>query len=149
MMTQSTCSKSLFGIVLFLSLAANVFFGGMFVGKHIYGAPPSAQKIGMLIKAFKGLSDESKQNALAVVDKDWPAVQEQLRAVRDKRDAVKKILVQENYSEEELDKALAAVRTQVDKLMDAGQTLGKNALGSITPEERIKLIKKLPRPPAE
>lgn len=149
MTMQNSCSKTCLGVLLFLSLTANVFLGGVLAGKHYFGGPVSEKKIVKVIKAFKGLSAESKQKAIASVEKDWPAVKAQLDAVRDKRDAVKKILVLEEYSEAELDKALAAVREQVNKLMDAGQTLGKNALGSITPEERVNLIKKLPRPPAE
>lgn len=149
MTTEKGVSKKCLGVLLFLSLTANVFLGGVVVGKHYFGGTMNGQKIVRLIKTFGGLSAESQQKAIASVEKDWPAVREQFKAVREKRDAVKKILVQKEYSEEELDKAMDAVRAQVDLLMQAGQVLGKNALGTITPEERIKLIEKLPRPPAE
>lgn len=149
MTTQITCSRPVIGIILFLSLAANVFMGGMLAGKEKYGGSMNGQRIVKAIEAVKGLSPESRQKALAAVRQDWPAVKVQIDAVREKRDAVKKILAQKEYSEAELDQALAAVRAQVNDLMDAGQTLGKNALASVTPEERQKLIKMLPHPPAE
>lgn len=149
MTTEKSCSKKCLGILLFISLTANVFLGGVVAGKHYFGGHMNEKKLVRLIKTFGGLSAESQQKAIASVEKDWPAVKEQFAAVREKRDAVKNILVQKDYSEEELDKAMTAVREQVDKLLLAGQVLGKNALGSITPEERVNLIKKLPRPPAE
>jgi hypothetical protein len=151
-MTTQTCSKSCLGIILFLSLTANVFFGGVLSGKHFFGGDDGiggGVQIGKVIKAFRGLSDESREKAMAAAEKSWPDVQKSLKAVREKRDAVKKILAQPEYKQEDLDKAFAEVRAEVNKLMEAGQVLGSDILRELTPEERLKLIKKLPRPPAE
>lgn len=151
MTTQISCSKPLIGIILFLSLMANVFMGGMLVGKSHFGggAGMLGFKPGKVIAAFQNLSDESRTKAVAAVEKDWPAVQAQLKTVREKRDAVKKLLAQPEYSDADLDKAMGEVREEVNKLIDNAQTLGKDVLKSITPEERQKLIHMLPRPPAE
>jgi hypothetical protein len=150
MTTQISCSKPLFGILLFLSLTANVFFGGMVVGKHMYGGEGMGGfKVGKLLSALQSLSPESRDKAVASAEKDWPAVQAQLKAVREKRDAVKQLLVKPEYKEEDLDKAMSDVRTEVNKLIDTAQTLGKGVLKNVTPEERQKLIRMLPRPPAE
>ncbi len=149
MTTQISCSKPLIGILLFLSLTANVFFGGMVVGKHMYGGDLGGFKVGKLLGALQSLSPESRDKAVASAEKDWPAVQAQLKAVREKRDAVKQLLVKPDYKEEDLDKAMADVRTELNKLIDVAQTLGKGVLKNVTPEERQKLIRMLPRPPAE
>ncbi|MCC7037820.1 MAG: periplasmic heavy metal sensor, partial [Alphaproteobacteria bacterium] len=119
--------------------------------KHFFGGDGagSGMQIGKVIKAFHGLSDESREKALAAAEKSWPDVQKSLKAVREKRDAVKKILAQPEYKQEDLDKAFAEVRAEVNKLMEAGQVLGSDILRELTPEERLKLLKKLPRPPAE
>lgn len=152
-MTTQTCSKSYLGIILFLSLTANVFLGGVVAGKHFFGGGGDGvgggMQIGKVIKAFRGLSDDSREKAMAAAEKSWPDVQKSLKAVREKRDAVKKIVAQPDYKQEDLDKAFAEVRAEVNKLMEAGQVLGSDILRNITPEERLMLLKKLPRPPAE
>lgn len=149
-MTTQNCSKSCLGIILFLSLTANVFLGGVLAGKHFFGGDAGGgMQIGKVIKAFRGLSDESREKAMAAAEKNWPEVQKSLKAVREKRDVVKKILAQPEYKQEDLDKAFAEVRAEVNNLMVSGQALGSDILRELTPEERLKLIKKLPRPPAE
>lgn len=149
MTTQISCSKPLFGIILFLSLTANIFFGGMMVGKHMYGLDGAGFQVGKLVSALQTLSPESRDKAIDVAKKDWPAVKTGLDAVREKREAVKKLLVQPEYKDADLDKAMADVKSEVDKLIDAAQVLGKDVLKTITPEERQKLIRMLPHPPAE
>lgn len=134
---------------MFLSLTANIFFGGVLVGKHMYGADGPGFQVGKLLGALQSLSPESRDKAVAAAEKDWPAVRDELKAVREKRDVVKKLLVQPEYKDENLDKAMGEVKAEVGKLIDAGQSLGKDVLKSVTPEERQKLIKMLPRPPAE
>lgn len=149
-MTQITYSKPLVGIVLFISLMANVFMGGMLVGKHKYGLGDGAGfRAGKFIEAFRDLSPETREKAKTAVKDGWPVIKERLEAVREKRDAVKKIVLQKEYKDEDLDKAFAAVREEVNKLMDEGQKLGKSVLKNLTPEEREQFIRKLPSPPAE
>ena len=148
MTTQISCSKPFIGIILFLSLTANVFLGGMMAGKEMFGASAPAFQIGKLISMFQGLSEDSRAKAVAAAQKDWPAVQAALKDVRVKRDAVKELLAQKEYKQADLDKDFAAVRASVDKLMEAGQVLGSDVAKSVTPEERQKIIKMLPRPPA-
>ena len=152
-MTTQTCSKSYLGIILFLSLTANVFLGGVVAGKHFFGGGGDClgggMGIGKVAKAFRGLSDESREKAKTAAEKNWPEVRASLKAVREKREAVKKVLAQPDYKQEDLDKAFAEVRAEVNHLMEAGQALGSDVLRVITPEERLKLIQKLPRPPAE
>lgn len=152
-MTTQNCSKSCLGIILFLSLTANVFLGGMVAGKHFFGGGDGfgggGMGMGKVAKAFRSLSDESRDKATAAAKENWPEVRKSLKAVREKREAVKKVLAQPDYKQEDLDKAFAEVRAEVNKLMEAGQALGSDVLRVITPEERLKLIQKLPRPPAE
>ncbi len=151
-MTTQSCSKSCIGIVLFLSLTANIFLGGVLAGKHFFGGGDGfggGMQIGKLAKAFTGLSDESRNKAMAAAGKSWPAVKESLKAVRVKREVVKEILAQPEYKQEDLDKAFADVRAEVDKLMETGQALGSDVARVLTPEERMKLIQMLPNPPAK
>lgn len=151
-MTTQNCSKSCLGIILFLSLTANVFLGGVVAGKYFFGGGDGfggGMGMGKVAKAFRSLSDESRDKATAAAKENWPEVKKSLKAVREKREAVKKVLAQPDYKQEDLDKAFADVRAEVNKLMEAGQALGSDVLRVITPEERLKLIQKLPRPPAE
>lgn len=137
-----TCSKPVVGFLVFLSLAANVFFAGMLVGKQIYGGTGDG-KIGVLISSFKDLSPASRSKAVDAAQKDWPVIRAQLEDLRQKRAAVKAILAQPEYRQEDLDKAFADVRASVDKAMAAGQGMVGDIAGALTPEERIKLIKSL------
>ena len=141
-----TCSKPAIGLLVFLSLAANVFFAGMLVGKQVY-AGAGEGKIGILISAFKDLSPESRGKAIDVAQKDWPALQAQITELRKQRDAVKAVLMQPDYKQEDLDKAFADVRTAVDKTMAAGQGMVGDIAGTMTKEERLKLISSLQKTP--
>ncbi len=143
---MGACSKSCMGWVLLISLALNLFFGGLLVGKHIY-AGNGGGKIAQVISAFSDLNPDSRTKAMAAAEKDWPAIQKQLKDVKAKRDAVKKILAQDAYKQEDLDKAFAEVRTSVDALLEKGQVLGSDIAGSLTTEERQKLIQNLPNGP--
>lgn len=135
-------SKPLVGFIVFLSLAANVFFGGMLVGKHVYGGPGDG-KFGVLVSALKDLSPDSRGKAIDTAGKDWPKVQKQLEELRQKREAVKAILASPDYKQADLDKAFAGVRAAVDKTIEAGQGMVGDLAADLTPEERIKLVKSL------
>ena len=143
---NSGCSKSCMGWVMLISLALNLFLGGMLLSKHIY-AGQGGSRIAQVVSALSDLNPDSRSKAIAAAEKDWPAIQKQLKDVKAKRDAVKKILTQDEYKQEDLDKAFADVRTSVDALMEKGQVLGSDIAGSLTKEERQKLIKNLPNGP--
>jgi len=145
-MMNVQCSKPVVGFLMFLSLAANVFFAGMLVGKQVYGGAAEG-KLGILVSSVKDLSPDSRSKAIDTVGKDWPKVQAQLDDLRKKRDAVKAILIQPAYKQADLDKAFADVRTAADKTIEAGQDMIGDLAGDLTPDERTKLVKALQRAP--
>lgn len=132
-------AKPYIGLILLLSLAANIFFGGLLLGKHIYGGTGGG-KISAVVSIFKGLSPDSREKAIAAVEKDWPGIQQKLKDLRAKRAVVKNILMQDKYDQKDLDKAYADVRAAVDALLEKGQGLGGDIAGGLTVEERQKLV---------
>jgi len=132
-------AKPYLGIILLLSLAANIFFGGMLVGQRIYGGAGGG-KIGAIVSNFKSLSPEGRDAAIAAVEKDWPDIKKSLKDLKAKRAVVKNILLQDKYDQKDLDKAYADVRKAVDALLEKGQGLGGDIAGGLSPDERKKLV---------
>ncbi|HYD17640.1 MAG TPA: periplasmic heavy metal sensor [Patescibacteria group bacterium] len=149
-MTMTTDRTKLWlGVLLFLSLTANVFLGGIVAGRHMGpgrlgmgGEPPVAK----LMKSFRDLSPESRRKARAAAEESFPAVRQQMKIVREKRGRVKDIMAQPDYKQEDLDRAFKEVREETQKLMTLGQALGSDIAKALPPEERKKFLDSMPAP---
>jgi len=131
------CGRAVVGLVLFLSLAGNIYMAGRMAGSR----GPHFGKLATVVEAFADLSPESRGKAVDIVKKNWPEVQKQLKAIRATRQEVKKILSAPTYKRTDLEKKFAELRAEVTTLQKTGQEAAADIAGAITPEERLKLCK--------
>lgn len=148
-MSDTVCKKTSFWIygALFLSLAANMFMGGLLMSR--YGTPPAAQRIERLSEAaknFRTLPPETRDKVKAELKKELPQVREMLGDIRAKRLAVRQVLEQKDYDKAALQKAFDELYKSVDALQLHGQKMVVDMAESLTPEERIALLKAMPKP---
>ena len=149
-MTDTTCKKHLWlYAVLFLSIAANVFLAGIVLGRQSAqpaAATARAERLMNAAKGFQALAPETRQKVKAAVKADLPQLKALRDDIRERRMAVRTILSQETYDKAELEQAFADLYKSVDALQLHGQQLVLQVADSMTPEERVNLLKALPKP---
>jgi uncharacterized membrane protein len=145
--TTAKSNKSWVGILLFLSLGVNIFLGGVVWGRGDHGVRADrVEKVVTAMKSFQQLSPETREKAKAQFKEEWPAIQEQAKGIRTKRQEVRKLLEQENYDAEALDKAFADLRDAVNQVQLDGQKLIIQLAADMSPEERVAFVKNMPKP---
>jgi Spy/CpxP family protein refolding chaperone len=138
---KNTSLKVVIGAVLFLSLSANMALAGMVAGNH--AATSAIEKIGNALAAFADLSGDSRDKAVGIFKAKWPDMQKQLGDIKQKREEVKQILAKPDYKRADAEKVMADLRKDVTQLQEEGQTMALDIADSITPQERVELMKKL------
>jgi len=134
---KKTAAKTIFGAAFILSLTANVAAAGAFAGG---GATPVLGKVAAAITAFADLSPESRGKTIDIVKNDWPDIQKQIAAVREKHKAVKDLLATADYQRADAEKLMIEVRAETAALQEKGQNLALDIADQLTPAERAKLI---------
>ena len=151
-MTDTLCKKTFWiYAVLFLSVTANVFLAGVVLGRH--GAQPAAgaastraERLMDTAKGFQALKPETREKVKTAIRGDLPQLKALRDDIRERRTAVRTILSQETYDKAELEQAFADLYKSVDALQLHGQQLVLQVADSMTPEERVNLLKALPKP---
>lgn len=134
------------GICLFVSLAANIFLAGMVFGQKDGGKFPRGEKLMATIGALKEVSPESRAKAKELVKADWPKIQQDLKDIREKRQAVRGLLEQPGYDPAALEQSFADLRGAVGDMQTEAHQLVSKIAAALTPEERIAFMKALPKP---
>jgi len=133
--------------LLFVSLTFNVFMAGIVFGRA--GTPLAAvraERLAEAAKSFRSLSPETRDKVKTAVKDEWPEVKDMLGDIRTKRAAVRSILEQPEYDRAALEKAFADLYKSVDALQLQGQKVILKVADTMTPEERVTLLKSLPKP---
>lgn len=136
---QKTSVKVIVGIILFLSLAANMALAGMVAATR----NNPVQKIATALAAFADLSDNSRDKAVDIVKAKWPDIQKQIKDIKAKRAEVKDMLAKPDYKRADAEKIMADIRADVTQLQAEGQTMALDIADAVTPQERMELIKKV------
>lgn len=148
-MSENSCKKNFWiYTVLFLSIVGNVFMAGILAGR--YGMPPVAQRMeraAEAVKSFRSLPPETRDKVKTVLKKELPQVREMLGDIREKRGNVRSVLEQKDYDKSALQKAFDELYQSVDALQLHGQKIVVDMAESLTPEERVALLKAMPKPP--
>jgi uncharacterized membrane protein len=145
MQNQGSCFKIIVGIVLFLSLAANVFMFGMVAGDKGSASDRMArfEKIGTALASYSDLSDGSQEKVKAIVKRELPEIKKQAQEMKARREQIKELFKQPDFKREEVEKLFAEQREALTALQTRGQNLGLDVAESITPEERAKVLETL------
>ncbi len=149
-MTDTLCKKSFWlYALLFLSMTANVFLGAVVLGRHSAQPATAAARVERLMdtaQGFQALKPETREKVKSAIKADLPQLKALRADIRERRMAVRAILSQENYDKAELEKAFADLYQSVDALQRHGQQLVLQVADSMTPDERVNLLKALPKP---
>lgn len=150
-MTDTLCKKTFWiYAALFLSVTANVFLAGIVLGRQ--SAQPAAtasarvERLMDTAKGFQALKPETREKVKSAIKADLPQLKALRDDIRERRTAVRTILSQEAYDKAELEQAFADLYKSVDALQLHGQQLVLQVADSMTPEERVNLLKALPKP---
>ncbi len=150
-MTDTLCKKTFWiYAALFLSVTANVFLAGIVFGRQ--GAQPAAasntraERLMDTAKGLQALKPETREKVKTAIRGDLPQLKSLRDDIRERRMAVRNILSQENYDKAELEQAFADMYKSVDALQLHGQKLVLQLADTMTPEERVNLLKALPKP---
>jgi len=145
-MNKQVVLRSLFGAAFILSLTANVATAGVVAGGGLGGTPVIA-KIAAAMTAFADLSPETRDKTVDIVKAGWPAVQDKLKDIRDKREEVKDLMAKPDYKRADAEKILADIRTDVSALQEKGQTIALDVADVMTPQERAHVIEQISAKP--
>lgn len=128
------------GALLLLSLLANLFVGGWWLGRAWHdgrhgdhGGPPGFQR-------FIGQApDEARPILREVFARHDDALRQRFDAVREARHAVREALDAEPFSRAHLDEALATLRTRSSAVQDLMHTTLGDAAERLPPDARRQL----------
>jgi uncharacterized membrane protein len=139
---QNNCSsKIIIGIILFLSLSANVFMFGMVTGRGgADGRMARFEKIGNALASYSDLSDASQEKVKAIVKRDLPDIKKQAEEMKERRQLIKAELLKPDYKREDVEKIYAQQREALTALQTRGQAMALDLADSLSPEERAKVL---------
>ncbi len=137
--------RGIWGLILIVSLGANLFFGGLVLGRlaGAYGGgppgpPPLLRGPG---DAFDGLGDEHRKKAWRHLDDRTGELRERSKALMSARGAVAEALVAEPFDKAVLEQAFADLREASDATQSALHTIIVNAAEGLPADERGRLLK--------
>lgn len=143
MQNQGSCFKIIVGIILFLSLAGNVFMFGMVAGGKGADRMARFEKIGTALSSYADLSDGSQEKVKTILKRELPEIKKEAAAMKEKRQQIKAILVKPDYKREDVEKIYAELRSDLSALQTRGQNMALDLADSMTPEERAKVLEAL------
>lgn len=145
MQNQGSSFKIIVGIILFLSLAGNVFMFGMVAGGKGNDRAARFEKIGTALASYSDLSDASQEKVKAIVKRELPEIKKEAAAMKERREQIRALFKQPDLKREEVEKLFAEQRAALTALQTRGQTMGLDLAESMTPEERAKVLEALGR----
>ena len=143
MQNQGSSFKIIVGIILFLSLAGNVFMFGMVAGGKGADRMARFEKIGTALSSYADLGDDSREKVKTILKRELPEIKKAAAAMKEKRQQIKAILVKPDYKREDVEKIYAELRSDLSALQTRGQNMALDLADSMTPEERAKVLEAL------
>lgn len=124
-------------VVLALSLALNLFIGGLAAGRALFGRGMPGLERG-IAQFIEGVPPDARGAVRDSLLEHRPALADSVAALQDARRAVGELLRRPDLTREELDRALATVRERFAALqLQAHEAVAEAAL-SLPPEVRAK-----------
>ncbi|HEY9234716.1 MULTISPECIES: periplasmic heavy metal sensor [Phenylobacterium] len=141
-------------IVLFVSLALNLFLigtvaGGLVVGQRFRAAHPMPARVGVqppLWRAADGLSQEQRNAYRAALRSGGPQMRDAMRQVRVARQDAWRALADEPFDAAAARRRLAEIRTQEARARGLVDDKVVDFAAGLSPAERTILVKGLTEP---
>ncbi|MEZ0262801.1 MAG: periplasmic heavy metal sensor [Alphaproteobacteria bacterium] len=143
MQNQGSCFKISVGVVLFLSLAGNVFMFGMVAGGKGVDRMARFEKIGTAIASYADLSDGSQEKVKVILKRELPEIKKEAKAMKERGEQIKALFLKPDFKRDEVEKLFAEQRSALTAIQTRGQNLGLDLADSMTPEERAKVVEAL------
>ena len=137
---KTKCLPVVLGLLLFLSLAGNVFLGGLTIAHR--GTGPGRRAAFM--SALSNLSPASRDKANATLHADMPAIRKKLALLREQRARLRTILGAPDYDRAQAATLMAQIRDNTAATQKLAQDMMLEIGGEITPAERAVIVKVLP-----
>ncbi len=138
-------------IALFVSVAINMFLGGLFVGRHLQPEPETAAVSAetratggrplraLLQRMAAKLEPEDRQTFRAAVQEHRVALRTAGARVAEARRNLRRTLTADAFDRGEIDAAFAEVRTRTGEFHEVLQVAVSDAVGRLGPEARRRL----------
>lgn len=147
--------RRVFGILLTVSLAVNLFVVGILIGVVATGGGPWAHR-GLdpwaggfqASPAFMALEPESRQLAIERFQENEDALRDQTRALRRAQREVVRTMAAESFDPAAAGEALQALRRQTDAIQEIIHNYLVDLSRNLTPDERERLGRSIFRGPA-
>jgi uncharacterized membrane protein len=131
--------------LLVVSLAANLFFGGLLAGRFTGQVPQESQTRRSIQAMLAPLPDAKRELVRREIGAAMPQVREQFAALQKARTALAEEMVKPTPDRAALERGFAAVQTHTTAIGAALQQAMVRALPALTQEERRAVVQALAR----
>lgn len=140
-------NPKILGTLLAVSVAANLFLGGMFAGRFTGEAAQDLRGKRNVEAMLQPLPQDKRALVRKELRAAMPQVRQHFKALQEARARVAEELVKPEPDPAQLDRRFAEVQAQTTAIQAAFQQAFKRAAVSLTPEERRAVIEALKRRP--
>lgn len=126
-------------ILLILSISANLFLGGLFAGKLIFDRKPPSHGPRLrfdMRQGMQALRPAERDKARQLWRLRQPELRTRLRAVREARRNLRRVLEEKGSSQEQIEQAFMEVRKRGDDVQTSFQTILRDIATSLPPDQR-------------
>lgn len=141
------CSARGLATLLAVSVAGNLFLGGLLAGRYTGQAGQESQTRRSLQAMLAPLPEDKRSLVRREIRAELPRVREQTAALQAARAALAEELVKPSPDAAALERGFAEVRSRSAAIQAAFQQALQRALPSLTQEERRAMVRALARRP--
>jgi Spy/CpxP family protein refolding chaperone len=145
---MSNCSKRswVIGVVLFASLALNLFLGGWLFGGGTPSATSSPTSRGMFFESFNQkvatLPEPERSKVQQVLDFYQPELKKQMNYVMRSREAADKLFKSKNYQREDAEEVFNEMQFESMQMQQMAQEMMLDLADVLPPEHRAKFMER-------
>lgn len=126
------------GALLFASLALNLFWGGMIIGRQ--AIPERGERFKAFQEQIEMLPETERKAAQEVVREYRPQLKEEMQALRERRQKIFALIQSDDYSRAEAEEQFRALREQTLKVQALTQAMMLDLADQLGPEKRAALL---------
>ncbi len=128
-------------VALSVSLALNVFFGSVMLGKFAGRMEQgNGKSLKLVMQKMRDLPPEQREKAAAIVRDTAPQLRATIAELKQERTEVFDQLKSPDYQRSDVEPRLIAVREKTNELQAVAQTLMLDFADQLTPEQRAEFF---------
>ena len=144
-MIAPAAKPTLFGALLLVSVAANLFLGGLVAGRFTGEAVQGLRSHRAVETMFEPLPKDKRELVRRELSAAMPEERQHLKALQAARAGLAAELAKPSPDPERIDRCFAEVRAQTTAIQANFQQAFKRAVVSLTPAERLTVVEALRR----